>query len=210
MRSTRKAVSIAFGLLLLLLIAPLAWSQKLAVVVPPKAAVYDTVVATATAYDVTGRRSPSSKVTWVTRPSGSIVIKPDSATKGQLAKIIAIAPGGTYAIAIWARSDGKIVRDSGEVEIGPPLPVSTQPFFGVRLTEHGLELVTSRTDATKGLKGCIYTVQYDRAHNPMTGIPVTYRSTNTAVAIVNGEKGNLPSECPDTTVDPLKLPAVQR
>jgi len=169
--------------------------------VPPTLAARDSALVTATAFAVDGRRSPTSTVTWVTRPQGPVTIVPDAAVRGQQATIIGEVPGTTYVVASWRRSDGITLRDSARMQI-----------TSVRVTKMLVGLKFSRTVTgaweqvapamTVGEQGrCLYAVALDKRGQVITGRAVTFQSSDPSVATFAAG-----GACPDTTIDPGKLP----
>lgn len=188
----RIALLATIGLVVLAMRPPAP--PRLTIATPStRTAVLDTIYGvTATAYDVAGRRSPSSTVTWQTRPSGAISIKPDSASKGQKATIAGVNAGTSWAIATWKRSDGTSPRDSVSITVD---------------RAHVAKVVVVGPDSMPvGSWACFLGVAYDKAGGILTGRHVDFGSSNPAVAAV----GQTPPPwvrlaCPDTSVDPAKF-----
>lgn len=162
------------------------YAQKVAIAPRTEpVAQYDTLKVTATAYDALGRRSPSSSIHW---SAGSIVkVLPDSATKGQTARVVGLAQGLTTIRATWKHSSGAIYRDSVDQRVTSPRVIAVQPFT---LTP-GL-LYRMDTSA----RGCVYVLARDRSGALLTGRRITSIETNPFTALPRQ------SACPDTSVNP--------
>ena len=209
MRKLRTLASMAFGLMLLLLLAPLAWSQnpRVAIKAPTNTvAAYDSIYGvTATAYDTLGRRSPRSTVTW-TKKGEAITIVPEAATHGQKATISAERPGIGIAIASWNRNGRQLLRDSVIITVQQARVVKVVPFYLAHLTPSGVVLDSLIPD-TDPLP-CAQVQALDRRAGTITGRRIQSieisRDALTWISIPPDFHG-----CADTTVDP-RLIAVRR
>jgi hypothetical protein len=192
--------------LVLLAVASSLAAQRVTIAPKPSTlAQLDTIAIMATAYGApsasspAGARSPSSLVQWRVSPSGAFSIKPDSSAKGQRATIAGVQNGASYAVAFWKHSNGKTYADSFRLTIGKPRALKRSVYFRVRRV--GMSWVGDSVLSVRlGESVCAYVVDWDKQKRPITGSTYTLSSSDMRVA-----RPTSLANCPDTTVDPVRV-----
>jgi hypothetical protein len=164
---------------------------------------YDTLSnVEAVAIDTRGRQAPSAKPVLEFHMWSIAKLVNASARKGN---VVGLSKGTAFAIASWARSDGRVVTDTLYVNVTRPRVVNVEvcSSFEPVETDVGFKRrCVGPTTRPVGSSACVYVAMADRRGGYVTGLDPQLKLSNPHVWAF----GSTPSlVCPDTTIDPYKL-----